>query len=194
MDTTLDFIAPSIVDAKGDLIVGSGNDAPIRVGLGSDGQVLTADSGQPAGVRWATPSVSGGGGGTSSGLQATVWFFPSSVTPRTSGAALVTPPTGTIELVGATLTVQAIGSGSSSGTTIVRFTADGSPLGSISLDWSAPQTRGWQKAASDTGKRIFASAPSLPTESVIRCEILQAPSGGTMPQNLSAVLWWRSVS
>ncbi|HZN73088.1 MAG TPA: hypothetical protein VFC00_15580 [Micromonosporaceae bacterium] len=54
-------ISPTILDAKGDLLAASAADAPARVAVGSNGQVLTADSTQAAGVRWATPSAGDGG-------------------------------------------------------------------------------------------------------------------------------------
>lgn len=52
-------IAPTLnlLDAKGDILSATGNDAPVRVAVGTDGQVLTADSAQTAGVKWATPSA-----------------------------------------------------------------------------------------------------------------------------------------
>lgn len=43
----------SIIDAKGDVIVGTANDTAARLGVGSNGQVLTADSGEAGGVKWA---------------------------------------------------------------------------------------------------------------------------------------------
>lgn len=55
-------IAKALMDAKGDLIVASGNDTPIRLPVGSNGQVITADSAEAAGVKWATPSSGGVGG------------------------------------------------------------------------------------------------------------------------------------
>lgn len=50
------FISPTIVDAKGDLIVGSAADTVTRVPLGTNGFVLTADSSTGSGVKWAAAS------------------------------------------------------------------------------------------------------------------------------------------
>ena len=49
-------IAKSIVDAKGDLIAATAADTVARVPVGTNGQVLTADSTAAAGVSWATAS------------------------------------------------------------------------------------------------------------------------------------------
>lgn len=51
-----DYIAPTVVDAKGDLIVGSANDTVTRVQVGADNTVLTADSSTASGVKWAAAS------------------------------------------------------------------------------------------------------------------------------------------
>lgn len=198
MTTTFDIIAPGIIDARGDLIVGASNDAPVRVPVGADGQVLTADSTQAAGVRWTTPTAgsgSGGGGGAGgTALQSTVWYFPGVVSTRVSGAALIVPPIGGFELVGASVSVQTVGSSTMTGGTVVRFTAEGSPIGSITLAPGSQQTRGWYKTSTDSAKQIFAATPTLSPESLIRCEILAIPGGsGTLPQNLSAQLWWRAA-
>lgn len=49
----------STVTTKGDLIVGTGNAAVTRVGVGADGTILTAASGQASGVQWAAPAAAG---------------------------------------------------------------------------------------------------------------------------------------
>lgn len=50
-------IQNTIIDAKGDLIVGSGADAVARLPVGANGQLLVADSTQTAGVRWTSPDA-----------------------------------------------------------------------------------------------------------------------------------------
>jgi hypothetical protein len=49
-------IAKSLVTTKGDLIVATANATPARLGVGSDGQVLTLDSAETSGIKWATPA------------------------------------------------------------------------------------------------------------------------------------------
>lgn len=56
-------VGMTLIDAKGDLLVGTGSDTLTRVGVGADGYVLTADSTQPAGVKWDAGGGGGGGGG-----------------------------------------------------------------------------------------------------------------------------------
>jgi hypothetical protein len=54
-------IAKSIVDAKGDIIAGTGSDTVSRLAVGTDGYVLTADSTVSTGLKWAAASAGGGG-------------------------------------------------------------------------------------------------------------------------------------
>ena len=49
-------IQPTIVDAKGDLIAAVAADTPARLAVGTNGQVLTADSTAGTGLAWATPA------------------------------------------------------------------------------------------------------------------------------------------
>jgi hypothetical protein len=53
-------IQNTIVDAKGDLIGATAADTPARLAVGTNGQVLTADSTAATGLKWAA-AASGGG-------------------------------------------------------------------------------------------------------------------------------------
>jgi len=46
------------IDAKGDLVPGTGADTFARLAVGANGTVLTADSAETTGLRWATPAAS----------------------------------------------------------------------------------------------------------------------------------------
>ena len=49
-------IATTIVDAKGDLIAATGADAVSRLAVGANTYILTADSSEATGLKWAAPS------------------------------------------------------------------------------------------------------------------------------------------
>jgi len=52
-------IQPSIVDAKGDIIAATAADSVSRLAVGSNDQVLTADSSTATGLKWAAPAAGG---------------------------------------------------------------------------------------------------------------------------------------
>ena len=75
-----DNLSPAVT--KGDLIVANGTDN-VRLGVGSDGQALLADSSQPTGVRWGSAGVGTGAGSASADITLT----------NASGSLLVVTPT-----------------------------------------------------------------------------------------------------
>jgi hypothetical protein len=74
-------IQPTLLTTKGDIIVATGNATLVRQGVGTNGQVLTADSTQADGVIWSTPAS----GSTAVGVTA----FTSTAQNTTSATATV---------------------------------------------------------------------------------------------------------
>jgi hypothetical protein len=49
----------STIDAKGDLLAGTADNTIGRLAVGTNGQILIADSAETTGLKWATPAVAG---------------------------------------------------------------------------------------------------------------------------------------
>jgi len=52
-------IQPTIFDAKADILTATAADTPARLAVGTNGHILTADSAEATGLKWAAPA--GGG-------------------------------------------------------------------------------------------------------------------------------------
>jgi hypothetical protein len=81
-------IAKTIVDAKGDIIAATAADTVSRLAVGTNGQVLAADSTAATGLVWSTPSSGGmtllnAGGTALSGTTTTISFTSTGYTSLT---------------------------------------------------------------------------------------------------------------
>jgi len=98
--TALDLkVDESLFDAKGDLLVGSADNTPAKLSVGTNGYLLTANSSATNGVEWAAapislPSQSGNSGKylTTDGTSAS---WGTLVVPITTGTATITANTAT---------------------------------------------------------------------------------------------------
>jgi hypothetical protein len=89
-------IPVTIIDAKGDLIAGTAADTAARLAVGTNGYVLTADSGETTGLKWGAAAS----GATdhehilnvafSGDASTTVWELPVAPVDATSIAVYVT--------------------------------------------------------------------------------------------------------
>ena len=137
-------IQPTIVTAKGDLIAAVANASPARLGVGSDGQVLIADSTQATGIKWGASSTLIGCDLYKSAVQSIstgVWtavtfdtevYDTNSLHSTTTNTSRITIPTG---LTGKYLfTGNIVFSASATGVRGINLYKDGSTYKEIFMD------------------------------------------------------------
>jgi hypothetical protein len=116
-----DVLTKKIVDAKGDLLVGTADNAISRVAVGTNGHVLTADSSETGGLKWAAPAAVGvfGESITFEGATADDYEITLTVTDPTADRTITLPNvSGTVVTSGDTGTVTATMLASDSVTTV----------------------------------------------------------------------------
>lgn len=87
------------IDAKGDLIIGTGADTYDRLAVGTNGYVLTADSTQTTGVKWAAAATGGKVLQVVNATYATETTSTSSTYADTGLTATITPTLSTSKIL-----------------------------------------------------------------------------------------------
>jgi hypothetical protein len=152
------------IDAKGDLIGGTGADAFARLAIGTNGQVLTADSVETTGMKWATPSPAAFVG-CSLGRSAN-----QTMSNNTVNEVLWTTEAIDTDAFHSTVT--------NTGRLTIPSGKDGKYLIILSLNWASNSTGVrdifFKKNGSDYSPSISTTLPGL--------------SGGAMTMNLSTIV------
>lgn len=98
-DVTITNSMATAIDAKGDLIGGTGADTFARLAVGSNGTVLTADSAEATGLKWAAPSGAGKVLQVVSATLATNISSSSTTYSDTGLSATITPTSATSKIL-----------------------------------------------------------------------------------------------
>jgi hypothetical protein len=121
----VDRITKALLTTKGDVIAASAASTPARLGVGADGQVLTADAASTAGVKWAAAA-----GGSP---VPTSYLAPSGVSyetfPRTG------PGGGSVAMVSGTLVLVAVALPSGFPVGHIGFVTGGAAIGTPTHYW-----------------------------------------------------------
>ena len=135
-------IPKSIVNAKGDIIAGTNDDTVARLGAGTNGQVLTVDSAQSTGLKWATPATLDLTFNAQTGTTYTLVAgdLNKLVTLSNASSINLTVPNG-VFTTGQAINVQQIGAGQvsiiSDGTTVLTSTGAVSTAPKLRAQYSA---------------------------------------------------------
>lgn len=115
-------IQPTIVDAKGDLIAGTAADTVARLAIGTNGHVLTADSAETTGMKWAAAATQAVKSVTTAEVATSQTYTSASFGDLATSGPAVTVTTGTSVLVAITATCS---NGTSQGIAIVGVAVSG---------------------------------------------------------------------
>ena len=185
-NTDMDFIWSSIdpltiLDAKGDLISATAADTPARIAVGTNGQVLTADSTTATGLKWATPA--GGGGKVLQVVNATYSTQASSTSSTYADSGLtasITPSASTSKIL--VLVSQQIGLLNTSSSELVMNS--NIVRGATQLMENQFLIRatlyGSELANNQVWSPVYLDSPSTTSSTTYKCQFKNTNTTGTM--------------
>ena len=185
-----------ILTTKGDIFAATAAATPDRLGVGTNGQVLTAASGQSTGLQWSTPSSPAFKGcslqltssvGVSNGTQTVVdftteLFDTDAFHDNSTNPSRITAPAG---LAGKYLMIGSSGWANASSATDrgIRITKNGSVSG-------LPQVN-WQTSASGVAYMNISTIVNLSVGDYCQVEVIQYNGGALVLQ--SATTFFQAI-
>lgn len=186
-------VGVNTIDAKGDLLVGSADNAVTRLAAGADGTVLVSDPSQASGVRWGStggsdavpashkmkawtfdPVTAGGGTAPSAGvLRAFKFRVPTSITVVGLGVVINTAGSGTTALANCFLALY-----SKAGVLLGRSADQSAAWGSTGYKHAPLTAEAGQSLALTGGPNEFAfAAMVIGTQSTTNVSLFRGGGG-----------------
>lgn len=133
MDFSWTAVDPLVIlDAKGDLITATAADTPARLAVGTNGQVLTADSTAATGLKWATAASGTKIGQVAQTFLSTTFSTSSSTYTDLTGLSVSITPTATTSKILVLVSITQSTSTGGAGNTFFQLVRDSTAVGNSS--------------------------------------------------------------
>lgn len=182
-DVTITNSMATTIDAKGDLIVGTADNAFARLAVGSNNQVLTADSSTATGLKWA--AAAGGGkvlqvvmGTTSTLTQST-----SSTFADTTLTATITPSATTSKVL---VLVNQNGIGKNANETSIQFRLVRGSTTIIDFERNAASTEASTASYVGSSSTSYLDSPATTSATTYKTQFANKNGSGTVSTQIGA--------